>query len=190
MRIIEDISEGDATTLGWTYVFQSKDSAYIKIGKTNKSLKYRLNRVRNLANYNQYDLSFFFAIENDKYEKILHDAFSVYRARYSWSPNYMNQFGAGASELKAKVKNFIKSRKHSELPIPHINLVELKRLRNSPPLSKGEPRNFDHINTLEDALAEDGFLDHIRHTRLELFKFERILDRNEIFNLILQKIEN
>ena len=192
MRLIYDISDGHASSMGWTYIFRSADGNFIKIGKTKKKLEYRLASVRNNQNYTQYDLSFLFAIEDTKFERILHKALEKYRCRFSWDANDdVIHVNFDSSDFAGKVKSYIEMFQldNRQYNIHHINLLELKILRNLPPLADGEPRNYDHINTIDDCTNDQYFMNGARYTRLEVFKFETLLDADEIENKILNALE-
>lgn len=84
MMIIQNLEEARPYKLGWTYVLLSKNKRIMKIGRAIPDLKRRVYQHQHCREYRQYDFQFLLAVNNSKYESLLHKYFDEYRCCYKW----------------------------------------------------------------------------------------------------------
>lgn len=94
MKVIRNIEEARRYKRGWTYVLLSENKRTMKIGHAIPDVARRIYQHQHSTPYNKYNFQLILAIDNAKYERILHDHFDEYRSCYKWleGDNYGQHF--------------------------------------------------------------------------------------------------
>lgn len=87
-QVVTDIERVGRSSNGWTYFLISPCRRYAKIGKTSGLIESRIGYARVCIPYKDLKLQFAFAVDDQQFERVLHEYYQAYHANYALSLEY------------------------------------------------------------------------------------------------------